>query len=280
MEPSQAAFRPPPQPAPDLDRALALVSFLRAHCPWDAEQTPQSLRRYLLEEAHEVLHAITTEDDRELCSELGDLLLNLAFQIVLAEERTAFTRSDVVEELERKMRRRHPHLYGRPAEAWADIKARERAERTTTRGASLLDEVATGAEPLLHADQLQRRVAVVGFDWPGAQEAWSKVHEEAAEVAAELHTGGRALEEEIGDLIFAVVNVARLAGVDAASALMRANAKFEQRFRVLEHLAEEQNVPLPGSSLEQLDVLWERAKRQLKTAGAPADAPSDARAGG
>lgn len=263
MNGSQAACAPDPALDPVLDRALALVEFLRAHCSWDAQQTPQSLRRYLLEEAHEVLHAISTENDAALCSELGDLLLNLAFQVVLAEERAAFSRAEVVAALEDKMRRRHPHLYGGAPRPWGQIKADERAAHAAAHGASLLDDLPSGLDPLLHAHTVQRRVASVGFDWPNAEEALAKVHEEASEVAGELASRGSALEEEVGDLLFAVINVARLAGVDASSALAGANAKFERRFRLLEQLARSRGVDIPGSSLEQLDVLWEQAKQQV-----------------
>lgn len=264
MNDSQAGPPPPPPPPAVLDRALALVEFLRAHCPWDAAQTHQSLCRYLLEESHEVVDAVQSGDDRELRGELGDLLLNLAFQVVLAEERSAFDREAVVAALEEKMRRRHPHLYGLgEAEPWEVLKARERAEAGGTEQAGLLHDLPSVADPLHRAHRIQERVARVGFDWPDWRGALDKVHEEVEEVGAELRAGRvDAAEEELGDLLFSVVNLARLAGVHAPAALARANHKFVQRFSALERLARERGVVLDEAGLEVLDRLWEEAKRK------------------
>lgn len=269
---STQAENQPPRPAPGgvLDRALALVEFLRARCPWDAAQTPASLQPSLLEEAHEVVDAIAAGDDPGLREELGDLLLNLAFQVVLAEEREAFGREEVVAALEQKMRRRHPHLYGLgEAEPWAAIKARERAGGGA---AGLLDGLGAGTDPLLRAFRMQERVAEVGFDWPDPGGALAKVREEVEEVAHELDAGGAAagdragaaglLEGEIGDLLFSVVNLARLARVHPTTALARANAKFAGRFAALEHLARERGIVLGSAPLEELDVLWDDVKRE------------------
>lgn len=254
----------PPSSDGTLDRALALVEFLRARCPWDAAQTPQSLRRYLIEEAHEVIDAIDSGDPGTLRGELGDLLLNLAFQVVIAEERGQFTRAGVADELEAKMRRRHPHLFGLgEPEAWESIKARERGEpRDDAGGAGLLRGLDVSADPLRHAHRLQGRVAEVGFDWPDPTGAWDKVREEVEEVGEVLaEAGSAALEEEIGDLLFSVVNLARLARVDAPLALARANAKFARRFGALERLAAERGVVLGEAELAQLDELWDDVKR-------------------
>ncbi|HEU0012470.1 MAG TPA: nucleoside triphosphate pyrophosphohydrolase [Longimicrobium sp.] len=249
-----------------LDRALALVSFLRARCPWDAAQTPRTLTRYLLEEAHEVAGAIADGDPAALRGELGDLLLNLAFQIVIAEETGAFGREDVVAGLEQKMRRRHPHLYGLgPAEEWERLKARERAERPP---GGILDEVPAGADPLMRAFTMQERVARVGFDWDDARGAWEKVREETEEVGVELGTAdAAALEDELGDLLFAVVNLVRLAGAHPAAALHRANAKFARRFRALEGLAGQRDVRIGHATLAELDVLWDEVKRRERAEG-------------
>ena len=246
-----------------LDRALALVEFLRAHCPWDAAQTPETLRRYLIEEAHEVVDAIDAADPALLRDELGDLLLNVAFQVVIGEETGAFTRQDVVRGLEQKMERRHPHLYGGgEAEPWEAIKARERGLDSPAPGAGILDDLAPSADPLRHAHRIQERVARIGFDWPDATGAWEKVREEVDEVRDELGGGKSArLEEEIGDLLFSVVNLARLAHVDAPIALARANRKFTGRFAALERLAGERGVELGVAKLEVLDGLWDEAKR-------------------
>ncbi|HLL48928.1 MAG TPA: nucleoside triphosphate pyrophosphohydrolase [Longimicrobiaceae bacterium] len=262
MESTQAENQPPrPASGGVLDRALGLVEFLRARCPWDAAQTPASLQPLLLEEAHEVADAIAAGDEAGLRDELGDLLLNLAFQVVLAEERGAFGREEVAAGLEQKMRRRHPHLYGLgEAEAWGDIKARERAERGGSHG--MLDGLASGMDPLLRAFRIQERVAEVGFDWPDPGGAFDKVREEVEEVRHELAAGDAdRLEDELGDLLFAVVNLARLARVHPTTALARANAKFSGRFGALERLAREGGVVLGSASLQELDVLWDEVKR-------------------
>jgi MazG family protein len=259
---SQAEPTPPSSPSGVLDRALALVEFLRTHCPWDAAQTPTSLQRYLLEEAYEVVDAIAASDEPALRDELGDLLLNLAFQVVLAEERGAFSRTEVVRGLEGKMRRRHPHLYGLgEAEPWEVLKARERGGGEEPAG--LLDEISAGLDPLQRAHRIQERVAEVGFDWPDARGAWEKVREEVDEVTAELEEGRAAeMEEELGDLLFSLVNFARLAGAHAPTTLARANTKFIRRFTAVERLADARNVTLGEATLEELDELWNEAKRE------------------
>lgn len=247
-----------PEP-PRLDRALALIRFLRAHCSWDAAQTPQSLIPYLLEEAHEVAEAIGDGDDEALASELGDLLLNVAFQIVLAEERGAFDAETVVRGMEEKMRRRHPHLYGCEKESWEVLKARERAGKVAP---SLLSGVPRGLDPLSRAHRIQERVSAVGFDWADAKGAFEKVAEEVEEVRQALEAEpSPALEEELGDLLFAVVNLTRLAGAHALNALQRANRKFTARFEALERLAAERGVVLGEATLEELDALWEEVKK-------------------
>jgi nucleoside triphosphate diphosphatase len=267
-----------------LERVMDLVRFLRAHCPWDAAQTPRSLIPYLLEEANEAADAIADEDDHALRAELGDLLLNLAFQLVLAEERAAFGPDAVADTVIDKMRRRHPHLYGLgDAEEWEQMKARERDA-----GASVLHGVARGLDPLSKAHRIQDRVARVGFDWADATGAWEKVAEELEEVRAAMaamdaasasrstsiststsRSGGdpdsraavkRALEEELGDLLFAVVNLTRLAGAHALTALHAANRKFTRRFESLEALAAERGMALEEASLADLDALWDEIK--------------------
>lgn len=254
MTPSQ-----PDQPV--LDRSIELVRFLRANCEWDAAQTPQTLLPYLLEEAHEVADAVAAGADAELANELGDLLLNLAFQVVLAEERGAFTAEHVVATLESKMRRRHPHLYGDgPKQDWESLKARERDSEDGDR--SVLHGIANGLEPLSRAQRIQERVATVGFDWPGAQGAFDKVAEEVEEVRQALAAEpSPALEEELGDLLFAVVNLVRLSGGHAMRSLQRANAKFTGRFEALEALARQRGVVLGSATLEELDALWDEVKK-------------------
>ncbi|MFQ5690941.1 MAG: YabN family protein [Gemmatimonadota bacterium] len=278
------------QADPLLGRALALVRYLRERCPWDARQDPLSLRPYLLEEAHEVADAIEAGDDPSLAAELGDLLLNLAFQIVLAEERGAFGAGEVVARLEHKMEVRHPHVYG-DAEAppdWESLKAGGRAALDPFQG------VSRGLEPLSRALRLQDRAAGYGFDWPDARGALDKVREEAAELEAiGIGTGSEdpaegdaaasdrpanhpgetdpaesarrdrasRTREEIGDLLFAAVNVARLCGVHPGNALTAANRKFERRFRELAARAARDGLEWESATPAQLDALWEAAKR-------------------
>lgn len=248
----------PGSPSGILDRALELVRFLRAGCPWDAAQTPVSLTAYLLEESLELADAIIeSAPEHVLRAELGDLLLNLAFQIVLAEERGTFDAEEVVVELERKMRRRHPHLYG-DAERRPDWEAEKANERTSD---DVFEGLARRLDPLSRAQRLQDRAAGVGFDWENARDAFTKVQEEMHEVAAHLESGEReALQLELGDLLFACVNIARLSGLHAATALRLANAKFERRFAHLTRLAGERGLELGKASLEELDELWEETK--------------------
>lgn len=245
-----------------LDRSLAMIRFLRANCPWDAKQTHESLVPYLLEETHEVVDAIHSGNADRLEGELGDLLLNLAFQIVVGEEAGTLTADSVTDRIEEKMRRRHPHLYGLgPKESWEAIKGRERAEIE-----GVLSGVATGLDPLTQAYLIQDRVAGVGFDWEDHRGAMAKVVEELSEVRHELDTDGpeEALEEELGDLLFAVVNLVRLAGSHPLRALTRANSKFTDRFAGVERLARERGVVMEDASLEELDVLWDAVKAEKK----------------
>jgi nucleoside triphosphate diphosphatase len=267
-----------------LDRALALVAYLREHCPWDRKQTARSLVPHLLEETHETVDAIHADDPDLLRDELGDLLLNLAFQIVVAEGEGRFTRSDVVRRLEEKMVRRHPHLFGLgEKESWEVIKARERAEEAEANASpahptgeegddpaapstpphGVLEGLAGGLDPLLRSHRLQEKAAGVGFDWDDVSGVLAKVREELDEVEAALASGDRGeLEEEVGDLLFAVVNLARLADAHAVPALEAANAKFLRRFQAVEALARERGIPIPGASLEELDRLWDEVKEE------------------
>jgi uncharacterized protein YabN with tetrapyrrole methylase and pyrophosphatase domain len=265
-----------------LDRALALVRWLRRECPWDAEQTAESLIPHLLEETHEVVDAIRDGDASELEGELGDLLLNIAFQIVVAEETRALDADSVYARLERKMVARHPHLFGDgERRSWEELKA---AERGTSRG--VLGRLAKGLDPLTKAYRIQERVAGVGFDWDDWHGPAEKVAEELGEVRAALDDGGSsggaapeahavadpvaghesggpddAVTEEVGDLLFAVVNLARLVGVHPTTALARANTKFHSRFEQLEALAAERGIDMPTAGLAALDALWDEVKR-------------------
>jgi MazG family protein len=234
-----------------------LVSFLRRHCPWDRAQTAESLIPHLLEETQEVVDAIRSPETSELEGELGDLLLNLAFQIVVGEEKGDFTRESVFSCLDEKMRRRHPHLFGLgEKEGWEEMKVRERGE-----GTRVLQGLARGLDPLLRAHRIQDRVSGVGFDWSDPGGAWEKVAEELEEVAAALREGDQVhVEEELGDLLFSAVNLTRLAEAHPHTVLDRANQKFQARFEALEDLAEERGIQLSEASLDVLDGLWEELK--------------------
>ena len=256
-----------------LGRALAMVRDLRSRCPWDKAQTRETLRPYLVEEVLELDHALGEAEVGPIRDELSDLLLHLAFQLVIAEERREFSADDVADGLERKMRRRHPHLFDLgEAESWERIKRKER------RGRTLAGMVPT-LPPLLKAYRLQERAASVGFDWPDATGPAAKVREELAEVETELAReparrprpqsadpntpappSSDRVVQEIGDLFFAVVNLARKAGVDPGTALDRANRKFRDRFEAVERLAEARGVELERAGLDALDRLWDEVK--------------------
>jgi nucleoside triphosphate diphosphatase len=238
-----------------------MMRDLRARCDWDAAQTHDSLRPYLIEESHEVDDALRRGDDKALREELGDLLLQILFHSVLAEERGAFDMHDVASALVTKMRARHPHLYeGAEKVPWEQMKAKRRS--------SLGDGLPLSLPALHRAQRLQDRAAGAGFDWPDASGPAAKVAEELHEVTEELAAApprGAALEEELGDLLFACVNLCRKAGVHAALALDRANAKFEQRFADAERLAAERGTRLADASPAELDDIWEAVKRQRVT---------------
>jgi ATP diphosphatase len=236
-----------------LGRAVEMVRDLRARCPWDRAQTRDSLRPYLVEEVLELDHALGTGESGTIRDELSDLLLHLAFQLVIAEERGEFTADLVADDMEAKMRRRHPHLFDLgDAEPWERIKRRERQGQT-------LAGLTPTLPPLLMAYRLQERAASVGFDWPGIEGPAAKVREELAEIEAEV-LGSERLTEEIGDLLFAVVNLARKAGVQPGNALDAANRKFRDRFEAVERLAAERGIEVGTSGLEVLDGLWNEVK--------------------
>ncbi|MEX2153484.1 MAG: nucleoside triphosphate pyrophosphohydrolase [Gemmatimonadaceae bacterium] len=253
---------------PSLEDTLALMRDLRRRCDWDAAQTHESLRPYLIEEAHEVDEALLAHDDARLREELGDLLLQILFHSVIAEERGAFDLRDVAEGFMTKMKGRHPHLYGDGVrEPWEKMKAKKRE--------SLVEGLPSGLPSLHRAYRLQDRAAGVGFDWPTTAGPLEKVHEELEEVKVELEHLGESprdktprydethdrLQDEIGDLLFAVVNLARKAGVHPALALDRANLKFSKRFVAIERLAAQRGISVPDAGLAVLDSLWDEVKR-------------------
>ena len=250
-----------------LGRALAMVRDLRVRCAWDRAQTRQSLRPYLVEEVLELDQALSEEDPDGIRDELGDFLLHLAWQLVLAEEHGEFSAADVAATMERKMKRRHPHLFDLgPPEPWERLKRREG-------DGGVLGGLPSTLPDLLRALRLQERAASVGFDWPDTAGPVAKVREELAEVEHELagraagaaperDTASERLTDEIGDLLFAAVNLARKAGVQPGPALDRANRKFRARFEEVERMAERRGVDLHGAGLETLDAMWEEAKAE------------------
>ena len=243
-----------------LGRIVELVRDLRKRCPWDASQTPRSLRPYLVEEAMELDQAITSDDPNRIKAELGDLLLHLAFQIVLAEEQGLFGPEDVTADIEKKMWRRHPHLFelGDVPETWERAKLAEKPHGQR----SILDGLPETLPALISAMRLQERAAGVGFDWPDADGPRAKVQEELTELDEELTSerDQKRIEEELGDLMFAVVNLARKLDCDPRAALEGANRRFVDRFRVVEELALERDIDMGGAALAELDKLWDEAK--------------------
>jgi MazG family protein len=253
------------QAKPTLEDTLSLMRDLRARCDWDRAQTHESLRPYLIEEAYEVDDAIRAGDDAKLREELGDLLLQVLFHAVVAEERGAFTMQDVAEGFVTKMKGRHPHLYGDGVkQSWEEMKAKRRA--------SIVDGLPADLPALHRAFRLQDRAAGVGFDWPDTAGPIQKVEEELLEVRDELRSRDSEtaatvydaayarLEEEIGDLLFAVVNLSRKAGVHPALALDKANVKFARRFGAVEQMAAARGLTPGEASLDQLDALWDEVK--------------------
>ena len=257
----------------ELDRLVGIMARLRdphSGCPWDVEQTFASIAPYTIEEAYEVADAIATGDRHAMRDELGDLLLQVVFHARIAEEEGSFDLADVARSISDKMVARHPHVFAdadRPtADAqtglWEDVKARERAAKGETR---LLDGIARGLSPLLRALKLQKRAARVGFDWPDLAQVLDKLQEEAAELTAELNKttpDQDRIKDEVGDLLFVAVNVARKAGIDPETALQHGNSKFEQRFNTVEDMVVSKHKTFQNVDLDQMESYWQRAKRK------------------
>ena len=244
--------------ATDIDRLVAIMARLRdpvSGCEWDTVQTFATIAPYTIEEAYEVADAIERADMADLKDELGDLLLQVVFHARMAEEAGDFALNDVVAAICDKMERRHPHIFGDAAEGghylWEQIKA---AERGAKGAESALDGVAIGLPALLRAEKLQKRAARTGFDWPDASGPRAKIDEELVEVETAANDAER--EEEVGDLLFAVVNWARKLGVDPEAALRAANAKFERRFKAMEAADDK----FSERCLDEQEALWQRAK--------------------
>lgn len=266
------------QETPGIDRLLSIMARLRDPqngCPWDVKQSFATIAPYTIEEAYEVADAIEQGDMQALKDELGDLLLQVVFHARMAEEEGHFCFADVAETISDKMISRHPHVFGdqkaeTPDEVkvtWEDQKARERAAKAAAKGngetASALDGVTAALPALLRAEKLQKRAARVGFDWPAAEPVFDKIEEEIGEIREVIDQGGASdrLEDEVGDLLFAAVNLSRHLGVDPEGALRRSNAKFERRFRAVEAKLHDKGQKPADQSLEALEDLWQSVKQ-------------------
>jgi MazG family protein len=255
------------QPGRDLSRLVEIMAALRnpdGGCPWDLEQDFSTIRNYTIEEAYEVADAIEREDFDELRDELGDLILQPVYHAQMASERGLFDIGDVIEAITTKLIRRHPHVFGEEAansasgakSHWEAIKAVERAGKGKGEQ-SLLDDVPQALPALSRAEKLSKRAATVEFDWPDWWLTLGKVREELDETAAAADDSDKArVHEEVGDLLFAVANLARKLGVDPEAALRDANVKFTRRFRHVEDRAKEDGIPLAEAGLERLDGYW------------------------
>jgi ATP diphosphatase len=275
------------KPSRDIERLIAIMAALRtpgSGCPWDLEQTFGTIAPYTIEEAYEVAEAIARGDLDDLKDELGDLLLQVVFHARMAQEQGAFDFGDVVAAITTKLIRRHPHVFGDTRDLtpdqvkglWASIKAEEKAERLARRGppegaaarAGALADVPAGLPGLMRALELQKKAGAVGFDWNDPRAVLAKIREETDEIAAEVNAGDRSkASAEIGDLLFAVVNLARHLGVDPESALRGTNAKFERRFAAIERALAARGKSLSESTLAEMDALWNEAKAAEREAG-------------
>ncbi len=264
-----------------LDQLRDIMQRLRdpeTGCAWDVKQTFQSISPFTIEEAYEVADAIERDDLSDLQDELGDLLLQVVFHAQIASELGAFNFDDVAQSIADKMIRRHPHVFGDTEyateqelkAAWETIKSQERAAKAAKQAipvngtvASALDGIATNLPALKQADKIQKRAARVGFDWTEVSSVWEKLDEEIAEVKEAIESKSpSAIEDEIGDLLFTVVNLARHCSVDSESALRRSSQKFERRFRRVETIAASEARTLDSMQLCELDALWKIAKKE------------------
>lgn len=249
----------------DFASFLLLVRRLRKECPWDREQTHESMRTAFVEEVYEAVDAIERRDWSDLALELGDVLLNVVFQAVLAEEEGRFDMDDVISQETGKLVFRHPHVFGDETAQDAEEVLRNWEHRKTQESgrASVLDGVPRSLPSLLYAERVQSKAARVGFDFPTMEEAWRKVDEETNELRATDPAETEKWTEELGDLLFSLVNIGRLTGVSPEMALRATNEKFARRFRYIEtRLAEDSRTP-GEASLEEMDRLWEEAKSEV-----------------
>ena len=244
---------------------LDVLDTLRVKCPWDRKQTNESLRPNTIEEVYELVDALMAEDNANICKELGDVLLHVAFYSKIGEEKGEFDIVDVCDRLVAKLKYRHPHIYGdvkadtadQVVENWEKLKLKEKNGNKTVLGG-----VPSALPAMIKAARIQEKAHNVGFDWDKREDVWDKVKEELGEVEQEIKNGSKAaIEEEFGDLLFAVINAARLYGVNPENALERTNRKFISRFNHIETRANEQGRSISELSLEEMDRLWDEAKK-------------------
>jgi XTP/dITP diphosphohydrolase len=243
-----------------------IVKILRQDCPWDRAQTNESIAPLILEEAHEMIDAVHKKDDPEFCKELGDLLLHLVMHGIMAEERGAFSFKDIIAGNAKKMVHRHPHVFGDVnVENQEEVLVNWEALKKQEGRKSVLDGVPKNMPSLLRAERIQQKAARVGFDWDSSDLVWDKVYEELGELKVEIEKGDKKKsEEEFGDFIFALVNLARHKDIISEDALMRTNEKFTRRFQFIEKAAEESGRELKKMTLEEMDELWNKAKIEEK----------------
>jgi len=246
------------------DEFLEIVKTLRAKCPWDREQTHASMRRFLIEEAYETAEAIDAGDDDALREELGDILLHVCFHSIIADERGAFNVEDVVRAVSEKLVNRHPHVFGDidvsgPAEVLKNWEAIKTAEKGGEK--YLLDGIPRGLPALLRAQRIQDRARTVGFEWEDASGVFDKIHEEAEELRSVIDAlNNDAVEAELGDLLFSIVNLCRYLGVDPSSALNRTNDEFIRRFGAIEDGLAERGKSLSEADLAEMEEIWQASK--------------------
>lgn len=249
-------------------RMLDVLDELRVKCPWDAKQTNESLRPNTIEETFELAEALSLNDPENIKKELGDVLLHIAFYAKIGQEKGQFDIADVCNALTDKLIFRHPHVFGETKvngtdevlSNWEQLKLKEKGGNKTVLGG-----VPSALPALIKANRIQEKVRNVGFDWEEPSQVWDKVNEEISEVKSEIEAADRdAMEAEFGDLLFAVVNAARLYGVNPENALERTNKKFIARFNYLENACHERGLDLKKMSLAEMDTIWEEAKKNLK----------------
>ncbi len=246
---------------------LEIMDELREKCPWDREQTFDTLRNLTVEETFELSDAIFQKDYKDVCKELGDLMLHIVFYSKIASEQQLFDVKDVLNQLCDKLIRRHPHIYGEMKadsanevhENWEKIKLQTEGNR------SVLGGIPSGMPALTKAYRIQDKVSGVGFDWDNKEDVWNKVKEELGELKAEVDKEDPVrMEEEFGDVLFSLINYARFLHIHPEDALEKTNRKFMSRFQLLEKMVKEDNRQLTDMSLEEMDVYWERAKKDLR----------------